>query len=158
MHSASQFPNQPYTQFQKPQSFQHNTPRHSSKGTCPICKQAGWKVFDHFLSTCPYLPESDRRFLTHDCFMATLDEDNQPIYNQACHDSLEELSDSHPPTMRCVEALDQPTHSISQHVQISQSPYLNVFYKHIPLKVIIDSGAETNMIHESVTKQLGASI
>ena len=48
MRFASQFPNQPYMQFQKPQSFQCNTPCHSSKGTCPICKQAGRKVFDHF--------------------------------------------------------------------------------------------------------------
>ena len=43
MRSASQFPNQPYTQFQKPQSFQRSTPHHSSKGTCPICEQAGRK-------------------------------------------------------------------------------------------------------------------
>ena len=60
--------------------------------------------------------------------------------------------------MRCVEALDQPSHSVSRRVQISQSPYLNVFYKHIPLKVVIDSGAETNMIRESVAKQFGASV
>ena len=99
MRSAGQFPNQPYTQFQKPQSFQRNIPHRSSKGTCPICKQAGRKVFDHFLSTCSYLPESDRHFLTRARLIATLDEDNQPVYNQACDDSFEELSDSHPPTM-----------------------------------------------------------
>ena len=78
------------------------------------------------------------------------------VYNQACDDSLEELSDNHLPTMRYVEALDQPSHSVSRCVQISQSPYLNVFYKHIPLKVV--SGAETNMIRESVATQLGASV
>ena len=33
-----------------------------------------------------------------------------------------------------------------------------MFYKHIPLKVVIDSGAKTNMIRESVAKQLGASV
>ena len=145
-------------QFQKPQSFQCNTPHRSSKGTCRICKQAGWKAFNHFLSTCPYLPESDRCFLTHAHLIATLGEDDQPVYNQPCDDSLEELSYSHPPAMRCVKALDQPSHSVSRCVQISQSPYLNVFYKHIPLKVVIDSGGETNMIGESVAKQFGASV
>ena len=60
--------------------------------------------------------------------------------------------------MRCVGALDLPSHSVSGCIQISQSPYLNVFYKHIQLKVVIDSGAKATMIHESVAKQLGASI
>ena len=60
--------------------------------------------------------------------------------------------------MRCVEALDQPSHSVSQCIQISQSKYPDVFYKHIPLKVVIDSGAKTNMIRVSVAKQLGASV
>ena len=31
----------------------------------PLCKQSGRQTFKHFLSTCTYLPESDRRFITN---------------------------------------------------------------------------------------------
>ena len=31
---------------------------------CPLCKQAGRNNTNHFLSTCTYLPDSDRRFMT----------------------------------------------------------------------------------------------
>ena len=46
----------------------------------------------------------------------------------------------------------------SRRVQEKQSPLLNAFYSHHPLKITIDSGAETNMIRESVAKQIGAHI
>ena len=51
-------------------------------------------------------------------------------------------------------------HSIpaNRRVQVKQSPYLSTFYKHHQLKVIIDSGAETSMIRESVAISIGAKI
>ena len=103
---------------------------------CPLSLLKGYmsnlqtrrsQAFENFFSTCPYLPENDGHFLTPARLIVALDEDNQAVYNQACDDSLEELSDSCPPTMRCVEALDQSSDSVSRHFQISQSSYLNVF-------------------------------
>ena len=37
--------------------------RRPSNRNCPLCKQAGRKDIHHFLSECPHLPESDRRFM-----------------------------------------------------------------------------------------------
>ena len=31
---------------------------------CPLCKQAGRTEFQHFLSSCRFLPENDRKFMT----------------------------------------------------------------------------------------------
>ena len=46
----------------------------------------------------------------------------------------------------------------SHRVQVKQSPFLNVFYSHHPLKITTDSGAKTNMIRESVAKEIEAHI
>jgi hypothetical protein len=49
-------------------------------------------------------------------------------------------------------------HSIARRVEVRQSPYINTFYHHHPLRITIDSGAETNMIRECVAKYIGAII
>ena len=36
------------------------------------------------------------------------------------------------------------------------SPYINLFYKHHPIHVTLDTGAETNMIKESTAIAIGA--
>ena len=46
----------------------------------------------------------------------------------------------------------------SGSVTIKQSPFFHAYYKHHPLKVTIDSGAETNMIKERVAQEIGAKI
>ena len=43
-------------------------------------------------------------------------------------------------------------------VFVTQSPYLDVFYEHMPALLTIDTGATGNMIRVSVAKQLGANI
>ena len=35
----------------------------SSTKSCPICKLSGKSNYDHFLSTCKYLPEKDKKYL-----------------------------------------------------------------------------------------------
>ena len=57
-------------------------------------------------------------------------------------------------------SLTSPTEALpsSRRVQVKQFPFFNVFYSHHPLKITIDSGAETNMIRESVAKQIGTHI
>jgi hypothetical protein len=46
----------------------------------------------------------------------------------------------------------------THRVQILQSPYINTFHQHHAIKVTIDSGAETNMIKESVAAYIGACV
>ena len=107
-------------------------------------------VFNHYLISCSHLPESDRRFMSRARLITALDEElsDLPISEDVITES--EFSTS----------LTSPTEALpsSRLVQVKQSPFLNVFYSHHPLKITIDSGAETNMIRESVAKQIGAHI
>ena len=148
MRSAGRFQSQrPSSQF---------TPRRSSKAICPICKHAGCKSYNHFLSKCPFLPESDQRFLTRADLIAAIEEEDQFMSEQQVTDIAVVSTDSNIPTItRSIEVHNQLEASVSRRVQITQSPYINVFYQHYPVKVVIDSGAETNMIRESVARQIG---
>ena len=79
MRSAGRFQSQrPSSQF---------TPRRSSKAICPICKQASRKSYNHFLSNCPFLPESDQRFLTRARLIAAIEEEDQFISDQQVTDA-----------------------------------------------------------------------
>ena len=39
---------------------------------CPLCKQAGRTEFRHFLSSCRFLPENDRKFMTKLLALSTM--------------------------------------------------------------------------------------
>ena len=151
MRSAGRFQSQrPSSQF---------TPCCSSKVICPICKQAGHKSSNHFQSKCPFLPESDQHFLTRARLIAAIEEEDQFISEQQVTDAAVVSTDSNIPTItRSIEVHNQLEASVSRRVQITQSPYINAFYQHYPVKVVIDSGAETNMICESVARQIGIPI
>ena len=55
-------------------------------------------------------------------------------------------------------ALPTVENSVSRRVNISQSPFLHVFYLHPPILLTIDTGAETNMMRASLAKYIGAKI
>ena len=113
---------------------------------CPLCKQAGRAEFQHYLSTCRHLPETDRKFMTKARQTVALDEDQYEL----CTDSSYVNSESQPD--------EQENESTSRRVQVKQSPYFNVFYQHHAIQVTIDSGATTNMIKASAAKHVGAKI
>jgi hypothetical protein len=49
-------------------------------------------------------------------------------------------------------------HSINQRVQVRHSPFIDAFYLEHPVKIIINTGAENNMVRASWAKQVGATI
>jgi hypothetical protein len=108
---------------------------------CALCKQAN-RPANHFLSTCSYLPEKDKQFLSRARLLSALDE--------------EEYLD-------CDRDIPEDTHftedvpSVSR-VSICPSPYLNVYFGHEPLRFTLDTGATVNMIHLNVVKQLNLHI
>ena len=103
---------------------------------CPLCKTAG-RPFSHFLSRCTYLPAQDRKYLAKARLIVGEDED----------DDQEILSDSPAENFRT-------NHVVANRVLIKQSPYIDAFYKHHPLKLTIDSGATGNMIQASLVSRL----
>ena len=113
--------------------------------SCILCKQAS-RPSTHYLSQCSHLPLADKKFLTKARLIAALDEDD---INATLDDlDLDDVDNQPLP----------PNIPASRRVQIGPSPFLNVFYDHHPLKITIDSGAETNMIKAAIATQIGAHI
>ena len=93
----------------------------------------------HFLSTCPYLPESDRWFMSKVRHVADIDD--TPVYEENPPDDDDFNSSSSPPYCDHTPA----SHPSARRVNVTQSPYLQVFFNEHPLRLTIDTGAETNM-------------
>ena len=132
---------QPRTRFgpARPQSYQ----RTQRAKQCPLCKQAGRPVVDHYLSACKYLPEQDRLFMTKASNVTGLN----------CEDSGDDES---PVNGDYVD--DSQNVSTTCRVNTKQSPFFKAFYRHHPICLTLDTGAETNMIRESVARSIGAKI
>ena len=112
--------------------------------SCVLCKEAG-RQSAHYLSKCPHLPAADKRFFAKARAIAALDEEMTDL-------EIEE------PVLEDDPSNPQFSLPSSRRVQIGPSPFLNVFYNHHPLKVTIDSGAETNMIKTTIANHIGAPI
>lgn len=116
-----------------------------------LCKQAR-RPFNHFLSKCKHLPEADKQYLRtgkirQNVEVADGDTDSEEIIlsepSVATHDF-------------------EPTYNLrvstSRRVISKQSPQIKVFYRHHPLQLILDTGAEISMIKTSVAQSIGATI
>ena len=54
---------------------------------------------------------------------------------------------------------DPPSMQLSsRRVLVKQSLFLHTFYRHHTVKMTLDSGAETNMIRESIARAIGANV
>ena len=109
---------------QNSNSHSSQTQRRQPTRLCPLCKQAGRNSTNHFLSTCTYLPDSDRRFMTKARLIASIDEqfENEP----AEPDVLEELPSV--PLEDC-SVVEPVGHGVARRVETKESPYLHVFFQ-----------------------------
>ncbi|MCG7875882.1 MAG: RNase H-like domain-containing protein [Candidatus Thiodiazotropha endolucinida] len=118
--------------------------------SCVLCKQAG-RPFNHFLSKCKYLPETDKQYLRTGKIrqnVEAVDEDTDS----------EETFIAGPITSLDSEPAYNLRVSTSRRVLSKQSPQIKVFYRHHPLQLILDTGAEISMIKTSVVQSIGATI
>ncbi|MCG8047829.1 MAG: retropepsin-like domain-containing protein, partial [Candidatus Thiodiazotropha endolucinida] len=120
--------------------------------SCPLCKQAG-RPYQHFLSKCNYLPESDKAYLSKTRL-------TREISDIQDYDSD---SDDYALSRNRVSVNEHQTHSLRvvstmRRISTKQSPQMKVFYKHYPLQLILDSGAEISMIKTSVANYISAPI
>ena len=149
--SAPQMDHRPAFTRRKP------APKLRPSKSCPLCQQAGRPDFrSHFLSTCKFLPEQDRLFMTRVRHVAGIDMD----VNNFDYFEYGELEDPGETVVRnCApEALPTMEPTVSRRVNVSQSPFLHAFYRHHALRLTIDTGAETNMMRASIAKHIGAKI
>ena len=111
-----------------------------------MCKQSGRPNFKHFLSSCRFLPDDDRKFMSRTRLVCSADAENYSDTDEMLAPDERELDlelESRPPTRR---------------VATRQSPYLKTFHRSHPVQLTIDSGAETNMISLRAAKYLKADI
>ena len=113
-----------------------------SNRECPLCDQVGRANTDHYLSECRYLPGKDKKYMSKlKARAGTVDSDEEE------DDDNEDAS---------ARAIDLPLSA--RRVPVCSSPYLDVFYKHHPVRITIDSGATGNFIRHDVAIRINAVI
>ena len=116
---------------------------------CPLCKLAN-RPHGHFLSKCQFLPEADRRYLARARVIAVLDDID---LGDASIPESKEVESWQP----CTSTAGESSQS-TRRVNIKQSPYMYAYYRHHPLKIILDTGSETNMVRASTAHYMGATV
>jgi hypothetical protein len=120
----------------------------TSYKSCPLCKVAN-RPSSHYLSQCNFLPATDKKFLSRARLISTLD---------LTSDVEDNLEGETVPEQCDVAPLHTRHTTITNRVQINQSPSLPMYFRHHPVNLTLDSGAETNMVKESIARSIGAII
>ncbi len=139
--------------------------------SCPVCKQAGRRNADHFLSACQFLPEEDRPFISRARLIESLEEEQQSFeqdqyYLDAEYENStraqfngEQFSHPYQHSPGHHDSAKQVTEELQcLRVSTSPSPFFNAYVNNQSIEVIVDSGATVELINESLATQLGLSI
>ena len=128
--------------FTRPQYNQRRPPQPRPRRRCSLCSQMKRPNTDHFLSRCPFLSESDRKYMVKTRQIIDILDDD-PAHDTTTFDEE--------------HVVNQST-SAARRVKTDQSPYVDMFSNHHPVRIVVDSGATGNMIRHSTAKRLGAKI
>lgn len=112
--------------------------------SCVLCKQAG-RPSGHYLSKCMYLPDSDRQYISK-------------TRMAVCEESPSDGSDDDSLQESAVNTSITRSVSTLRRVSTNISPYFKAFYKHYPLHITLDTGAEVNMNKATTAQRIGAVI
>ena len=154
----------------------NNSNQRSGKYCC-LCRTANRPHDTHFLSQCRFLPESDRKRMSASKIRSVDAVDQNDNYDEECeydfsgdqehysdyheNDIHGAVGDSYQGNPLYESNSRQPVHrrvpslaSIHRRVTTCKSPIMQCFYRHIAISLCLDTGAETNLISESITKLL----
>ena len=81
--------------------------------------------------------------------------DYQHSLDQPFPSDFQEFSNMQHCTSGVLPTMEPP---VTRRVNVSQSPFLHAFYSHHPLRLTIDTGAETNMMRASLARHIGAKV
>ena len=123
-------------------------PRGNTKKCC-LCDASGRPSDDHYIQFCPFLPPNDRKYLskTRDIIV---NDDNDETDNQDF-----EVNCS-PVTCYSDDFVDNV--SSSRRIQIVPSPILSVMINNTTAILLLDCGAEANLITRLMCTRIGAPI
>lgn len=136
---------------------------------CCLCRTAGRPNYqDHFLSQCRYLPEEDRRRMTssnirnveiHDNAddFDDFDEENNeiPTFHVSYQQGGNRYNQNNSSDANDNNLFLDPPPSIQRRVATRKSPKMQCFYGHIPVSLLLDSGAESNLMGEPTCRHMG---
>ena len=120
-----------------------NKPKKRSKFCC-LCKSAGRYCEGHYLSKCPFLPESDKHYFSK----------TREIFVESDNESDNDL-DPNSATGSRVVCSHIPT---SRRVDILPSPVIKVSVGNLESAMLLDSGAEASLIEATHCRQIGVKI
>ena len=119
-----------------PATFNNRSQQQQSRKNCVLCEAARRPGANtHYLSQCNYLPEAEKKRLSSRIRYVEVDEEEGG-----------ELDLEHVDTEECTALIDAPPASITRRVQTRKSPILNCMYKHFPVRLCLDTGAESNLV------------
>ena len=81
--------------------------------------------------------------------------DYQHSLDQAGPSDVQEFSNMQHYSSGALPTMEPP---VTRRVNVSQSPFLHAFYCYHPLRLTIDTGAETNMMRASLARHIGAKV
>ena len=170
-------------QFGNPRNSQ-NFPRFQNNISCTLCKQAGRKETNHYLSYCPYLTYGDRQMFSNnrvrnvECPQAELDIDPYYDFSSEMAYNLPQVQDNIYPYNTQQEPYHNPIGQVVSGNNITQvppipenqppaqvnrvatapSPAFNVTHNNHVVKLTQDCGATVNLLKEHTANRLNIEI
>ena len=144
--------------FPSNKNHRNNNRQNFKKKVCCLCQAANRPGFDnHYLSSCKFLPESDRRFMSSSKIrqIETIEDENEnnfPDYENTSHYDENQNMNYHYNEQQDPFLDHHIQNPINRRITTRPSPHLKCFYQHFPVTVCIDTGAESNLISERFAK------
>ena len=139
----------PNRRFRQEKVPQYQKKPHPSK-FCALC-EANDRPYNHFLSECQFLPEADRKYMNMKARMRAVEvEDEAEFYEGSVRAIVEKPK---PPPEVSLNPIPRV-----RKVTVKNAPYLHVKFNDHPVKLILDSGAMSNVMKLDFAKKIGATI
>ena len=142
-------------------SYSSSSARQPARMFCPFC-DAKNRPSDHFLSQCSFLPESDQRFFSSRARSRAVgveEEEDLDEFDEGSRDPNRRVA-AHQ-EVQAVQPTNQPTifkKAGVRKVAVINSPCLPVWYDKQPVSLVVDTGAEANLMKLFFAKSLGVPI
>ena len=156
---------QNYNQRNNNNSRNNNSRNSSSKSSqqrgggkyCCLCRTANRPNYeDHYLSQCRYLPESDRKRLSNIRNVEAVEYDEEENENPSHEfEAMNQYGAAAPDVNNNDNNLFLDPPSSIRRVSTRKSPRMQCFYAHIPVCLLLDSGAELNLMGERTCIMMG---
>ena len=138
------FPGQKGVRFQDGRA--HKKPYVPKKPYCAMCDSHG-RPNNHHLMDCRWIPSDDREYISRKHAAARNIGVDEEEYDDEYSSDGDSVTSAH-----YIRHNDDDT--LSRRIQVEQSPYLDTYYRHCPLRITVDSGATGNFIGQSTAKRL----